>query len=110
MHTLTIYYRPDSYPDWIFWKRFQQQFDLIGKPGALDGGGIPTARPGFAPRVSFGKPSDQTDPNSTNRRLRRGYQFQVRFVGVGHVILERFRIHAQTQIERATAQNATPPP
>lgn len=105
MHTLTVYYRPDNYPHWIFWKKFVQKFDLIGKASALDVGGIPTARAGFAPRVSFGKPQTKTDPESTNRKLRRGYQFQVRFVGTGHATIDRFRIHAQTVVERSTANN-----
>jgi hypothetical protein len=102
MH-LQIHYRPDNYPDWVHWRTFTGRFDLIGTPGALDIGGLPSARPGFAPRVPFGKPSDECDP-TTMRKLRRGYQFQVRFKGSGHVIIDRFRLHAQRLIEKATAQ------
>jgi hypothetical protein len=104
MHSLKVYFKPDNYPDWVFWKRYDQVFNMIGEPGALDIGGVPSIRPGFAPRVSFGKPSDACDPLSTNRRLRRGYQFQVRFVGTGHVTIERFRMHGQVLIENARAQ------
>ena len=109
MDNLTVYYRPDNFPVWVQWKNFVQQFDIIGEAGALDPGGIPTARAGFAPRVSFGKPSDACDPISTNRRLRRGYHFQVRFVGTGHVVIDRFRIHAQILIESSRAQFELPP-
>jgi hypothetical protein len=103
MHTLKIFYRPDQYPQWVPWREFTQKFDVIGQVGAIDAGGVPTARAGFAPRVSLGKPPDDCDP-TTGRRLRRGYEFQVKFVGTGHVILDRFRIHAQKLVERSTAK------
>lgn len=103
MHTLKVYYRPDDYPHWLPWKEFTQQaFEMIGEAGQLDLGGKPLARPGFAPRVPFGKPANRCD--ITGRNLRRGYSFQVRFVGSGHVIINRFRIHAQRQIEKSTAK------
>lgn len=103
MHTLAIYYRPDGYPEWVCWRSFSQEFDLIGKPGKLDIGGVPVARPGFHPRLSLGKPADKCDPN-TGRRLRRGYQFQLKFKGTGHFVIDRFRLHAQRLIERSTAK------
>lgn len=103
MHTLTIYYRPDNYPDWIPWKEFEGQFSLIGNASSLGVGGIPSARPGFAPRMSLGKPQDRPDDLQTKRNLRRGFNFQVRFVGSGHVVLDRFRLHAQKQVERSRA-------
>lgn len=103
MHTLTISYKPDNYPFWVPWREFSQRFDLIGKKGALGAGGIPLARAGFAPRVSLGKPSDDCDPN-TSRKLRRGYEFQVKLNGTGHVVIDRFRVHAQRIVERSRAQ------
>lgn len=105
MHSLKIYYKPDNYPYWVFWKEFTQELGLIGKPSALGAGGIPTAVPGFIPRLSFGKPPNDTDVFSTNRKLRRGYEFQVKFVGTGYVILNRFRLHAQKETERSRAVN-----
>jgi hypothetical protein len=102
MHTLKTFYRPDDYPHWLPWQEFIQKFEMIGKAGDIDAGGIPTARPGFAPRVPFGKPPDAKD-YTTGRNLRRGYNFQVKLVGTGHVIINRFRIHAQKQIEKSTA-------
>ena len=104
MHKLSISYRPDNFPDWVPWREFSQQFDLIGKSSELGIGGLPSARPGFSPRTSFGKPPDDYDTLETNRKLRRGFNFQVRFKGTGHVVLDRFRLHAQKQIERATAR------
>ncbi len=102
--TLKIAYRPDNYPDWVPWRDFSQEFNLIGKSSELGIGGIPSARPGFAPRTSFGKPQDKVDTFQTNRNLRRGFNFQVRFQGSGHVILDRFRLHAMKMVERATAR------
>lgn len=103
MLSMNISYRPDNYPEWVDWQDFnQQQFVLIGKPGLLGTGGVPSARAGFAPRVSLIKPSDACDP-TTSRSLRRGYEFQIRFQGVGHVVVDRFRLHAQTLIERSRA-------
>ena len=102
MHVLKTYYRPDNYPEWIPWKEFIQKFDMIGKGGDLDAGGKPLARAGFAPRVSFGKPADNCDKN-TGRRTRRGFNFQIRLVGSGHVVINRFRLHAQKQVERSRA-------
>lgn len=101
MHSLTVYYRPDDFPDWILWKEFPDRFSLIGQPQALGAGGLPVARAGFAPRVPLGKPSNASDPNSTNRSLRRGFHFQVRFVGTGHMAIQMFRLHAQKLVEKS---------
>lgn len=103
-HSLKVYYRPDNYPDYILWKEFENEFQLIGKPSALQAGGTPSARPGFVPRLSFGKPQNKTD-DTTKRSLRRGYEFQVKFVGSGHMVLNRFRIHAQKLVEKSRAVN-----
>lgn len=103
MHTLKLYYRPDNYPSWLPWQEFVQKFSMIGKAGALDFGGVPSARPGFAPRVLISKPPDACD-DTTKRNLRRGYSFQVRFQGTGHVIINRFRLHAQRKVEKSTAK------
>jgi hypothetical protein len=102
MHTLIVTYRPDDYPQWLPWKAFIQEFDMIGKPGELDGGGKPKTRAGFAPRASLSKPENRCD-ETTGRNLRRGFNFQVKFNGSGHVIISRFRIHAQRQVEKSTA-------
>lgn len=104
MHTLHISYRPDNYPDWIPWRDFSDQFSLIGDASALGVGGLPNARPGFSPRTSFGKPPNASDSLSTSRNLRRGFNFQVKFTGTGHVVLDRFRLHAQKLVERSTAR------
>ena len=101
VHSLTVYYRPDNYPDWIFWKEFPNRFSLIGMKQALGAGGVPTARAGFAPRVPLGKPPNACDPVSTSRSLRRGYYFQVRFQGVGHMTIAMFRLHAQKLVEKS---------
>lgn len=103
MHDLRVYYRPDNYPNWTLWRNFSDKFDMIGQPGAIDGGGNPTAQAGFAPRVPLGKPANDCDPN-TSRRLRRGYSFQVKFTGTGHIILNRFRMHAQRLVEKSTSK------
>jgi hypothetical protein len=103
MTSLTISYRPDNYPDWIPWREFTNQFTMIGTSSELGVGGLPSARPGFAPRTSFGKPPDSADYLSTGRNLRRGFNFQVRFQGTGHVVLDRFRLHAQKLVEKSRA-------
>ena len=101
MHSLQVFYRPDSYPEWVLWKDFPpDSFGMIGTRGSLDLGGNPTIRPGFAPKIPFGKPNDDTDP-TTGRRLRRGFHFQVRIKGKGHVVMERFRLHAQRLVENS---------
>ena len=101
MLTLKVYYRPDNYPEWLPWRQFNDRFGVIGSPGAIGTGGLPTARPGFAPRLSFGKPLDDADDLVTKRNLRRGFNFQVRFVGTGYAVLDRFRLHAQKLTERS---------
>lgn len=103
MHTLKVYYRPDQYPTWILWRDFSYKFTMIGKPGSIDSTGVPTASAGFAPRVSLGKPSNDCD-KTTGRQLRRGYDFQVRMVGTGHVVIDRFRLHAQKIVEKSTSR------
>jgi len=104
MHHIEISYRPDNYPDWIPWRKFEGEFGVIGRPSFIGRNGLPSARPGFAPRVSFGKPQDVSDVLETGRNLRRGFNFQVRFKGTGHVVIDRFRLHAQKLVERATAR------
>lgn len=103
MHALSVYYRPDDYPQWAPWKVFIQKFDMIGKPGELDAGGKPKTKPGFAPRALLSKPETRCD-ETTGRILRRGYNFQVKFNGSGHVIISRFRLHAQRMVEKSTAK------
>lgn len=103
MHTLVIQYHPDSYPDWIDWRTFEQRFDLIGRPGALKEGAVPSARAGYAVRTSFGKPPSDCDGNTTKRNLRRGYKFQVRMAGTGHLRIDQMRLHAQRLTERSRA-------
>jgi len=104
MHNLKVYYRPDNYPEWVFWREFDNQFTLIGTASSLGTGGLPDARPGFAPRIPLGKPPDNVDHKSTGRNLRRGYEFQVRVVGTGFVVLHKFRLHAQKLIEKSRAR------
>jgi hypothetical protein len=101
MHTLTIYYRPDNYPYWVFWRKFDQKFFNVGKSSAINGGGVPMARANFFPRVSFGKPPDVADRVSTRRNLRRGFEFQIKLSGSGHMVIDRFRLHAQKEIEKS---------
>jgi hypothetical protein len=103
MHTLQVFYKPDQYPSWVMWREFSQKFDLIGKAGAIDAGGIPSARPGFAPRIPLGKPQNDIDP-TTGRLLRRAYDFQVKFKGTGHVVIDKFRLHAQKIVEKSTSK------
>jgi len=105
MASMTVYYRPDNYPEWLLWKDFPDGFDIIGQKGAIDMGGNPTARAGFAPRVSLGKPASNCDDAVTDRQLRRGYEFHVKFTGTGHVIIDKFRMHAQRTVERSRAKH-----
>lgn len=104
MHTLKIYFKPDNYPEWIPWREFSQEFTSIGKSSALTSAGVPSARAGFAPRISLRKPQFMPDSFETGRNLRRGFRFQVKFNGTGHVVLDKFRLHAQILIERSTAR------
>jgi hypothetical protein len=103
MHTLTVQYHPDNYPDWVDWKSFSQRFNLIGLKGALKEGAVPSAKAGFAVRVSFGKPPSDCDGNTTRRNLRRGYKFQVKLSGKGHLVIDQMRLHAQKLTERSRA-------
>jgi hypothetical protein len=102
-HSLTVYFRPDSYPDWVLWKDFPDKFSLIGDPQGVGIGGLPSAKAGFSPRVPLGKPPSDCDPVSTNRLLRRGYYFQIRFKGTGYMQIDMFRLHAKTLIEKSRA-------
>jgi hypothetical protein len=102
MHSLKVFYRPDNYPVWVPWRDYPQgSFTLIGTASALGAGGVPSAKAGFYPRVSFGKPPDDCDTQSTERRLRRGFQFQVRFAGTGHVVIDKVRLHGQRLTEKS---------
>ena len=100
---MKIFYKPDQYPEWIAWREFNQKFFMIGTAGSIDQNGVPSARAGFAPRVSLGKPQNDCD-KTTGRNLRRGFDFQVKFTGTGHVVIDRFRLHAQKLVEKSTAK------
>ena len=101
---LTIHYKPDNYPYWVLWREFSsQEIQMIGRPSQIDLGGVPIARAGFKPRISFGKPGNDCDPN-TGRILRRGYMFQVKIAWIGHAVIDRFRLHAQKQTERSISK------
>jgi hypothetical protein len=89
MHTLKIHYRPDNYPDWVEWREFSEIMSVIGEPSKIGIGGLPSARAGFLPRLSFGKPQDGGDGKETGRKLRRCYNVQVRFRGTGSAVLDR---------------------
>ena len=101
-NTMQAYYRPDDYPDWIPWNEFPP-LNAIGDAGALALGCIPTLRPGFAPRQTLDKPKMDIDP-TTKRKLTRGFESQVKLTGTGHVVIRKFRLHAQKQTEKSTAR------
>jgi hypothetical protein len=103
MHTMKVFYRPDQYPSWILWREFNQKFEMIGMPGAIGMNGVPSVRAGFAPRVPLGKPANDCD-KTTGRQLRRGYDFQIKMSGTGHVVIDRFRLHAQKIVEKSTSK------
>lgn len=98
---LKVYYRPDNYPDWVPWKKCDSRMGLVGIPSRITTGGVPTARAGFAPRLSLGKPPDKYDPVNTGRLLRRGYEIQMRLTGMGHVQIDRLRLHSQKLVEKS---------
>src|SRR5438477_1440850 len=101
-NTMQAFYRPDNYPDWVPWNEFPP-LNAIGDAGALSLGGIPTLRAGFAPRQTLDKPKMDVDP-STKRKLTRGFEFQVKLEGTGHVVIDKFRLHAQKQTENSRAR------
>ena len=104
---ISVAYLPDNYPTWIPWRNFSGKFGLAGFPGSITPGGVPTATPGFSPRLSLGKPQYQGDFVNTNRNLRRGYRFQLKLNGSGHIQIDQLRVHAQKTVERFIA---TQPP
>jgi hypothetical protein len=98
---MNFYYKPDNYPQWVQWQIFSNRAKLIGTPSTITSGGVPIATAGFAPRLSLGKPPDDYDPTNTSRLLRRGYEFQMKLTGSGHLQIDRLRVHGQRTVERS---------
>jgi hypothetical protein len=98
---IRVLYRPDNYPTWLPWD--QHDLGIIGSYGPITPGIVPTMRPGFFPRLTLEKPVNSADTDSTNRLLRRGFEFHVKINWTGHLSIERFRIQAQQLTERGRA-------
>lgn len=94
-------YRPDGYDDWLEWGTIDDLQPITTTHDA-DLANITSRTTNFAPRKTLPKPANKTDP-STNRNLRRGFEFQVKLNGTGSMSLERIRMHAQQITEKSRA-------
>jgi len=69
--TITAYYKPDQYPNWVQW--FTVNVNYQG-----------TTDPGFRPRIGLGLPSATVFDPVTNRPLREGFNYQTKLVITGY--------------------------
>jgi hypothetical protein len=90
---VNVAYRQDENPDWIDWHTLQP-VGPQGDCGEITCGGCPTIKPGFAPRKRFPAPPKDCDEN-TKRDSSRGFEFQARLRGAGHLSIRKFRLHAK---------------
>lgn len=100
---VTVEYKPDDYQSWVPWSSFTIRPGVVGQLGAITPGGVPTAKAGFIPRFTLAKPADDCDSDNSKRLLRRGFKFQTKISGSGHITIDRFRVQAQKLVEKATA-------
>lgn len=70
-----VWYKPDSYPCWIPWRKFS-----ICNPKAEDD---PFQKPGYRTRLGLGQPSADDCEVMNGRPTRMGYWFQFRIVVTG---------------------------
>src|SRR5205085_12133380 len=101
--TLEAWYKPDNYPNWLSWQT-QSKYPLptitpIGVAGQISNG-IPTLREGFQPRFGLSKPDVGTDSN-TKRDLKLAYEMHAKLQWTGNMSINRFRISATKQVEKA---------
>lgn len=66
-------YKPDQYPCWTDWFNWQECADMSA----------PNSQPQFRPRMGLGTPSSKPCDISTDRPLRNGYVYQVKFTITG---------------------------
>lgn len=106
--TLQTFYKPDQYPEWVPWRPHADatcpmpELEAIGTCGATNCGGCPTIKPGFKPRLSFGKPPTVCD-ETTKRNTRRCYDFQTKIVMTGNATIRKFRSMNDRLVEKSMA-------
>lgn len=77
-----VFYRPDDYPCWVLWHSWTEC--------ATES----STQPQFRPRMGFGEPTSRNCDPSTNRPLREGYDYQLKFVIRGHCRVTGIRVKA----------------
>lgn len=102
--TLTAYYKPDQYPNWIPWRPSTPVNALQPINNTVTLAGVPTVASGFYPRKALGKPETFIDEFSTNREAKRSYELQTKLEWTGFAAISRFRVHDKTKVEQATAK------
>lgn len=70
-----VYYKPDQWPCWVPWIKFQECATKVA---------YGNNKPQFRPRLGLGEPSGQFFDTVTNRPLREAYTFRVKIEIVGH--------------------------
>lgn len=70
-----VWYKPDSYPCWVLWRKFS-----ICNPVAQDD---PASKPGYRTRIGLGEPSGNPCEPVNGRPYRTFYWMQLRFVITG---------------------------
>jgi hypothetical protein len=88
--TITVYYRPDSYPCWVLWRTWTI---CAKKPDPTDSTTV-NFQPGFYPRMGLSEPDPKLCDPFTNRPFREAYFFELKFVIQGYCRIIGCRIKA----------------
>lgn len=89
---ITLEYKSDQEPSWQPWTTL----NVIRKTGtcqAVGCGGVPTVKPGYAPRRTIPMPLP-TCSEQTRRKSTRFFEFQPKLTWTGHCVIDRLRLSA----------------
>jgi hypothetical protein len=95
--SLSIFYRPDQYPDWLKWETVS--INPESSCQTLSAGSCQVwkeARKTYASRILLTQPPECSNPLS-GMLTRLGYEFQFRIEGSGHFRIRKFKPHAKTR-------------
>lgn len=90
--TISVYYRPDSYPCWVPWRTWT----ICAKDPDPQNSTTVNYQPGFYPRMGLGEPDPKLCDPFSDRPFREAYFFELKFVIQGYCRIIGCRVKAVT--------------
>jgi len=101
--SISVFFRPDSHPRWFWWQGFEVDVDACANGTVVDATHPPLAKdPAISPQLTLGTPPDTQDKDVLNRRVDRGFTFQLRLEWAGRLTLQKAIIYADSLVEQVS--------